>query len=421
MAYRNVGIDLSVTAKHKAQVSDEQGKRIVSKFSFSTSKKDLDALCQKALNGASQGTKLRFICEPTEMSWFPLAIYAKSNDHAIVRVKAHRAHDLRKYFARHKKNDDLDAGVLTVMPMIDPQAVEEIYLPDAQTFALERCNRQQEKITAQIAAIKNRLSSLYHWVMPGLLDCFDDHFDSRTREFYRRFSNPFTAKEAGIPRISEVLKSTGRQKMKDELPKKIYSVVCAACEIYLKASSYVDFNEIQDEVNLELEILEAQEEALAKVKDRVENLYEKVHPSKNIESLKGISKNLGPSLVSIIGNPQRFSSQSKLRCFSGIIPEQDDSGAINKKGLPITQEGPARFRRDLFISSDVARQWDPQLAKTYYEQMVNKGHCHTEAICAVIPKILNRVLCVLKEERSYELRDPEGNPISSKEAKRMIN
>jgi len=92
-----------------------------------------------------------------------------------------------------------------------------------------------------------------------------------------------------------------------------------------------------------------------------------------------------------------------------------------KKGLPITQEGPARFRRDLFIASDVARQWDPQLAKIYYKQMVNKGHCHTEAICAVIPKILNRVFCVLKKNRPYELRNPAGNPISSKEAKRMIN
>ena len=60
MSYRNIGIDLSITAKHKAQVRDEQGKRIVAKFSFSTSKEDFDALCQKALNGASQGTKLRF-------------------------------------------------------------------------------------------------------------------------------------------------------------------------------------------------------------------------------------------------------------------------------------------------------------------------------------------------------------------------
>ena len=43
MLYRNIGVDLGVTAKHKAQVLDEQGKKVVPNFSFSTSKDDLDA------------------------------------------------------------------------------------------------------------------------------------------------------------------------------------------------------------------------------------------------------------------------------------------------------------------------------------------------------------------------------------------
>jgi len=420
MLYRNIGVDLGVTAKHKAQVLDEQGKKVVPNFSFSTSKDDLDALCQQALSGTNQGTKLRFICEPTEMSWFPFAIYAKTNNHDIVRVKSHKGHDLRKYFSRHKKNDKLDASVLAVMPMIDEKATEQIYLSDAKTFSLERRNRQKEKITNEIAAIKNRLSSLYHWVMPGLLDCFGDSFDSRAREFYRHFSNPFRAKESGIDGIRQILEPAGRQKMKPDLPEKLYSIACRSCELYAKASCYVDFTEIQDEVHIELQLLEAQEEALAQIKDRVESLYEKVHPSKNIESLKGISENLGPSFIGIIGNPDRFSSQSKLRCFAGMIPKQDDSGETNKKGLPMTQEGPSRFRRDLFLATDVARQWDPQLAKIYYEEMVNKGHCHTQAICATIPNLLNRILCVLKENRTYQLRNIEGNPISATQARQII-
>jgi len=86
----------------------------------------------------------------------------------------------------------------------------------------------------------------------------------------------------------------------------------------------------------------------------------------------------------------------------------------------MTQEGPSRFRRDLFLAAEISRQWDPQLAKIYYEEMVNKGHCHTEAICAVIPNLLNRILCVLKENRPYELRDTDGNPISTKEAEQTI-
>lgn len=420
MSYRNVGVDLGVTAKHKAQVLDEQGKKIVPNFSFHTSKDEFDALCQQASKDADQGTKLRFICEPTEMSWFPLSIYAKNNNHEIVRVKSHKSHDLRKYFARHQKNDKLDAQVLAVMPMIDEKAVEGIYLPNAKTFALERRNRQKDKITQEISAIKNRFSSLYHWVMPGLLDCFEEHFDSRARKFYRRFTDPFKAKQAGINGIKKVLEPAGRQQMNPDLPEKLYSVACRACELYANAANYVDFKEIQDEVQLELQHLEALEKLEDCVKKRVQSLYEEVHPSKNIETIKGVGENLGASFVGLIGDPNRFSSQKKLRCFAGVIPKQNDSGENCKKGLPLTQEGPARFRRDLFLAADVSRQWDPQLAKIYYEQMVHKGHCHTQAVCAVVTHLVNRILCIFKEDRPYKLRDIAGNEISAKEAKRII-
>ena len=293
MSYRNIGIDLGVTAMHQAQVCDEQGKKIVLSFPFHISKDNLDALCQKALNDASQGTKLRFICEPTEMSWLPVAIYAKNNCHEIVRVKSHKTYGLRKYFSRHKKNDNLDAGVLCVMPLVDAKATEELYLPDAKTFALERRNRQSEKITKEITAIKNRLSSIYHWLMPGLLDCFNDPFDNRAREFYRHFSNPARAKVAGLDGIKRILEPAGRQKMDRNLPEKLYSVVLNACSLYANSSQYVDLMEIQDEVHVELQLLQAQENSLADVRERIKALYEQVHPSKHIESLKGIGKNLG--------------------------------------------------------------------------------------------------------------------------------
>ena len=420
MSYRNVGVDLGVTARHQAQVYDEVEKKIALSFSFHTSKQDMDVLCQKALSGAYEGTKLRFICEPTEMSWLPLAIYAKTHNHEIARVKSHKAHDLCRYFARHKKNDKFDARSLSVMPLIDPKAIEPVYLPEAKIFSLERFNRQSKKITDEIASAKNRLSSLFHWVMPGLLDCFEDKFDSRARAFYRKFANPFKAKKTGAEGIRKVLEPTCRQQMDGDLPEKLYSVALNAYSLYENASPYIDFTEIQDEINIELELLEAREKVLEKVKERVKDLYQQVHPSKNIETLKGIAETLGPSFIGIIGNPHRFSSQSKLRCFTGIIPKQDESGETNKKGLSISQEGSSRFRRDLFLAADVARQWDPQLAKVYYDDMVHKGNCHNHAVLSVATKLVNRILSVLKENRPYELRDTDGKVITASAAKRMI-
>ena len=419
MVYRNIGIDLGVTAKHKAHICDEKGLKLAT-FSFHISRESLDALCNKALQGASQGTKLRIICEPTSMAWFPIAVYAKQNGHELVRVKSHKTHDLRKYYSRNKKNDKLDANLLALMPMIDEKAVEPIYLPNAKLCALERFNRQKERLTKELASIKNRLTSLYHWVLPGLTSCFEDPFDKRARSFYRHFSNPVKAKEAGVKGIQAVLAPAGRQKMKAELPEMLYRIACHSCALYATSAAWVDFESIQIEVAIELEHFDSLESSLSKVKELIESFYAEIDPAKHLETLKGIGPNLGASFLGIICEPNRFSSQKKLRSFSGLIPEQDDSGESSKKGLPLTQEGSARFRRDLFIAAEVARQWDPQLAKIYYIDMVHKGHCHYQAVCSVMTHLINRILCILKENRPYQLRDNANNPVTSQEAKLII-
>ncbi len=52
--------------------------------------------------------------------------------------------------------------------------------------------------------------------------------------------------------------------------------------------------------------------------------------------------------------------------------------------------------------------------------MAYKGPHHYQAVCVVMTKMLNRILCILKENRKYELRVPNGNPIEAKEARKLI-
>lgn len=420
MNYRNIGIDLGVTSQHKIQVRDDRGQKVCPQLSIETSREAFDQAATHALSGAEADTKLRWICEPTGMSWFALACYAKPREQEVVRVKTQMSYDLRKFYNKHKHSDSLDAKALAQIPVVNDEALEEVYLPGKDTFALDRRNRQQKKLTKQIASVKIRIEDFYHWVQPGLMKVFTDPFSSRARAYYRHLTNPFKVKELGLDGLTRFLTDKGRQQMDPELPKKLWEVALKACELYELADEYVDFDELQDEISVELDTLENHENSLGRVEKAIQRLYEKVHPSKNIESFRGIGKKLGPSLVGRIADPHRFSSHTKLKGFIGIVPGQDDSGESSKKGLPITHEGPSDFRRDIYIVADVARQWDPQAAKIYYDCMTKKGHCHTQAVCAVASHWIGRILRVLKDDRAYELRDLEGNPISKKEAKEFI-
>jgi len=420
MKVLNIGVDLGVTAKHHAEVINSEGIEVCSPVTFAGTKEGFDMVSKHVLKHVDEEVKLRFICEPTSMSWFPLAVYAKRNGHEIMRVKAQKSHDLQKYYSRHTKSDKLDAKALAMMPIVDRGSIEEVYLPDKVTNALDRRCRQREKISKQIASIKARIKSLYRWAMPGLTDCFEDPYGKRAKAFYKKYINPFKVEHLGISRLHRVLERAGRQKSSEGLAERVYKAAIRGCELYNHCGEYIDFDELQKEVECELQLLESHEKVQKEVDEDIKRLYKQAHPTKNIETIPGIGETLGPVFLGIIGNSERFSSQSKARGYSGMIPRQKDSGESSKKGLNITKDGPSRYRRALYLASDTGRQWDPQLAKVYYDQMVHKGNCHNQAVCAVSTHLVGRIIRVLKDKRPYELRDIEGRPITKMEAKILI-
>jgi len=420
MIVLNIGVDLGVTAKHHAEFKNAEGIEVCSSVTFAGTKEGFDMVSEHVLQHVNEEAKLRFICEPTSMSWFPLAVYAKKNGHEMMRVKAQKSHDLRKYYSRHSKSDKLDAKALAMMPIVDSESIEEVYLPDKVTNGLDRRCRQREKISKEIASIKTRIKSLYHWVMPGLTDCFEDAYGERAKAVYKKYTNPFNVKKLGISRLRRFLEKAGRQQSSEGLAERVYETAIKGCELYDHCGEYIDFDELQNEVECELQLLESHKKVQKKVDEAINRLYKRAHPTKNIETIPGIGKTLGPVFLGIIANSERFSSQSKARGYSGMIPKQKDSGENSKKGLNITKDGPSRYRRALYLASDTGRQWDPQLAKVYYDQMVYKGNCHTQAVCAVSTHLVGRIIRVLKDKRPYVLRDLEGKSITKKEANILI-
>lgn len=238
--------------------------------------------------------------------------------------------------------------------------------------------------------------------------------------FYRYYANPFKVKDKTPEELAKDLSALTNEKVDLTVSKAICEVAARVCALYENSGEYVDFEELSRELLLELELLEAYQIQLKEVELEVKRLYDEVHPGKHIESLPGISEKLGASLRSVIGEPHRFDGEKSCRAFIGFIPRQDSSGNMDKKGLPMSQAGPNWGRRDFYMAAEVGRQWDPQLAKVYYEEMVYKGHCHTQAVCAVAVRMISRVLRILKDSRDYEFRDISGRRISKKEAKAIV-
>lgn len=145
--------------------------------------------------------------------------------------------------------------------------------------------------------------------------------------------------------------------------------------------------------------LEQQHHALQLATVRV--LYRQIHPSRNLETIKGVGQDGAAVYASFIGDPQRFASQRAFRGWSGMVPNSAQSAESEAKGLHITQAGPDLIKK--YAGSMPRRPASTTCRSPRSTMMVHKGKHHNQAVCACATHLLDRVLVVLQQDKPYEL------------------
>jgi transposase len=417
-----IGLDLAVQAAHKAVVADEQGRFITPLLTLRTRSRELDQLLTRARND-QQDMALRVVMEPTGMAWFPVAVYLVRHDVAVYLVNSQEVADLRRYYKRHAKSDRIDARVLARLPLVNPEQLHRLHLPTAKALACQRSCKQLDRLGIQINAIQNRLQAIDRFAWPGLEDrVFADPFAPPARWMRTHWYDPCRVLEAGAATIREQWQ--GSSEAADSAGAWCEALVDLAAEIvalYGAENHYLDFAQLQAEVAREQEwlaTLEQQHQTLRK--KIVRPLYRQIHPSRNLETLKGVGQDSAAVYASFIGEAERFSSTRVFRGWSGMVPDSAQSADSEAKGLHITQAGPDLIKKFAYLDAEIARRWDPQMAAIYYDQVINKGKHHKQAVCACATHLLDRVLVVLREDKAYELRDVDGTKVSVKQAQAII-
>ncbi len=80
------------------------------------------------------------------MTWLIVAIYLKARhpNCRLVRVQVRKVVALREYLRHSSKSDKIDALTPAKRPFIDPKRLDEIYLPPAKIYAIQRLARQRK-------------------------------------------------------------------------------------------------------------------------------------------------------------------------------------------------------------------------------------------------------------------------------------
>jgi len=419
---RTIGIDLSVKGEHKAILADEQGCYVSPVLKFGPDPAALQRLLELAQENNPDG-QLLAVLEPTGMAWFPVAVFLSQQGVTVYLVNSQQVADLRKYYKKHAKSDRIDCRVLAKLPLVNRENLHALQLPGGVALACQRGCKQLERLQKLITASKNRLIALDRFAWPGLeTEVFSEAFSAPVLWFREHWYDPQQVKAAGVAAIQTAWAASQVDPGEDgEWVKYLVSLAPRVLALYGPDSQQLDYGQLQAEALREQQLMAflSQQHHCLQIQT-VRPLYRQLHPSRHLETIPGVGQDGACVYASFIGQPERFGSLREHRGWSGMVPNSKQSAASEAQGLKITQAGPRLIKKFSYLDAETARQRDPQIAALYFDQMVNKGKHHIQAICACATHLLDRVLVVLRQDRPYQLQDVDGTPLTKEQALAII-
>jgi transposase len=413
---RLVGIDLGIASAHTVRVLDGEGTTVAKRKAWPTVE-SLGEVETAALVGCPEGTRLEVVVEPTGPAWLPIAVFFSRRGHVVHRVSSAKAADLRRFLSRHTKTNGIDADTLARLPLFDPAGLQPLVLPDAERAALDRRVRATDRLTQQGALHKRRIKDLARHLLP--MSPLVGELGVTDLAILERYADPNALLKLGLKRLTAYIAKTSNGHQGIDRARQWIDAAEASVELYAGHPA-VAFADVAAEIATEVRLLRAVHTELVAHAAERERAYRWVDPAGLARSLPGVADIGGPALIAAMGDPARFAKAKQFRSYTGLVPKASETGDTDRKGQPMSKAGSSLLRTTLVRAADNARKQDPQLARIYYVQMVERGKDHLGALCVVAANLAERFWAVMARNMPYLIRDTDGRPVEHDEAKVII-
>jgi transposase len=406
-----IGIDAAVVANHHIVVRrPEPGRpgQLVDDFAAPPTLAGMDALTKRL----AKWPGALAVAEPTSMTWLPLSIALEKAGVDLALVGNRHSARLRSALAGKNKSDPIDAGVLSRAGEFFE--LEPARIPGPEELALRRAVQRRGKALVDANRCLRRVISQARWAFP---DVWNACAGSRPTALglLRRWPHLDHLAKARTSSIIEVVAKHTRGVAAVE--KRATQIRAAARNWAQFWEGHLDLDALGWETAELLDDLEAAEARVERAGERAREFWEGLYGDDPLLlSVPGMGPRTGPTVRAFFGDATQFDTAKQAQAYVGLNPSNWSSGQMNSSSREITKEGPSVLRLAFYQAANVARYHDPQLAAFYRLLMVERGHCHTKANCAVARKLVARTWATLSSGTLYELRDVDGAAITRREA-----
>lgn len=408
-----LGIDVACRAAHQASLARTDGSLVWTGRKFFTTPEDLQRLWED-LELDDPGS-LTVVMEPTRNAWAPLAAWFRRHGARVSMVPTTQSADLRAYYSKHTKNDQLDSKILARLPLLHPEGLRE-HTGDGPAEPLRRLVKQRSSVVKRRTAVFQRLDAQLELLGPAWHQALGSNYGKAALAVLARYADPTMLIRLGQARLARFLIRHSRGAWRDRHAQAL--LAAARQSVQLWGADGIDFAELAADIAVEAEQARVLSEQVEDLDERIANLYDEADSTGIIASAPGVGAVTAGVIAGRIGDPHRFHSLAAIRAYSGLVPKLVESGHSSHQHK-LTKAGDALLRETLWTAADQARKTDPQLAAKYVRLMNTNRH-HDSALCHIATMLLTRIAACWRNGEHYQLRDTDGRAITETQGRQIV-
>ncbi|MFJ7994828.1 IS110 family transposase [Peribacillus frigoritolerans] len=390
-----VGLDV---AKGESQVQAflDQSKPYGTSFSMKHIKEELDHFLDflKEIEEVT-GQMPMVILESTGHYHTPVIQYLEEQGILYILLNPIISYQAKKTSLRKVKTDAIDAYQLCVLYYKG----ESHKIRGIQLLDLRNLSRQQEIVTNMYVEAKLQFHTILDQVFPEYRKVFGDLYSRVSLLMLKEYPTSEAVLAAGESKLAESVIECCPSRSGQWAWEKAKKIMDSASRNPFQKNVYESHV-----INLRMyiELLFHYQGHLSELEERIVALANELEEYKIIQSIPGIGEKIAATIISEIGEIDRFNHPKKLVAFAGVDPSVHSSGKFTATINRITKRGSSRLRHSLYLAVLCGiRSSRNKKLKAFFDKKKSEGKPAKVAIVACMNKLLHWVYALLKRKEAF--------------------
>lgn len=355
------------------------------------------------------GERPPIVLESTGHYHKPVVQYFEDRGYIIIIVNPLISYKAKNSSLRKVKTDIIDANHLC--ELYYKEDLEPYKKRGIQLLNLRNLTRKHDNITGIVVQTKLQFQAVLDQVFPEYSKVFGSLYSDVSLLTLQAFPTSGEVLKTDCETLATKIKEFCNTRSLQWANKQAEKLIAAAVQNPFQKNLY---SSLILSLDMYIKMLLEYKKHLSMLEDEIDALAKSIEEYEIVRSIPGIGEKIAATIISEIGEIERFNNPKKLVAFAGIDPTVFESGTFKGTQNRITKRGSSRLRQALYMAIKCSIR-DSRKQKTtdeiiprnkrlraFYDKKREEGKPYKVALIACANKLLHWVYALLKNKTTFQ-------------------